>query len=126
MKTHFNYFLSSGLCWGENAHVYGKDKFPYAEAALRSIKLWHHLTHAKVVMTLVHNDQEPDEHLLQYRDQLIEVGADVVLHKAEDLSCVLTSQLIRILAQYYHPVISDHDIVITADVDAFIMTQGWL
>ncbi len=28
-------FLFTGLCWGQNAQVHGKEKFPYAEAALR-------------------------------------------------------------------------------------------
>ena len=50
-----------GLCWGENAHVHGKDNFPYAEAALRSIQLWHKLTDAKVIMQLVHATEKPSQ-----------------------------------------------------------------
>ena len=60
--------------------------------------------------------------LLEYKSRLESYGADVVIVMSDGLSCVLTSQLIRIMAQHYHPIISDDDIVITADVDAFIMT----
>ena len=104
----------------------GKEKFPYAEAALRSVQIWHQLTRAKVVMTLVHSDKRPPKELLAYKDKLEGYGADVVIVKSEELSCVLTSQLIRIIAHHYHPIISDDDIVITADVDAFIMTPDIL
>ena len=38
----------------------------------------------------------------------------------------LTSQLIRILPQEHHPDIKDNDVIITADVDAFIMTPDIL
>ena len=58
----------------------------------------------------------------EYRDRMEGLGADVALMRAEELSCVTTSQLVRVLAQVHHPAIRDEDIVITADVDAFIMT----
>ena len=48
-----------GLCWGMNSNLYGKEKFPYKEAAVRSIKLWHKLTDARVVMTVVYSDSAP-------------------------------------------------------------------
>ena len=50
-----------GLCWGENAQVHQKEKFPYHEAALRSTQLWHNLTQARVVITIVYNGQHPTE-----------------------------------------------------------------
>ena len=40
-----------------------------------------------------------------------------------DMKCVLKSQMIRLLA-YALPFIRDEDIIVTADVDAFVMTQG--
>merc|ERR1711983_282471 len=95
-------WVTMGLCWGENTKYYGKEKFPYSEAAVRSVQLWHHLTSARVVMTIVHNQREPDEHLLEYRDKLVSHGAHVILHQETELSCVLASQLIRILAQQFH------------------------
>ena len=55
-----------GLCWGENAHVHGKDNFPYAEAAIRSIQLWHKLTDAKVIMQLVHATEKPSKVLSKH------------------------------------------------------------
>ena len=39
-----------------------------------------------------------------------------------DIKCVLKSQLIRLLA-YSLPFIRDDDIIVTADVDAFVMTS---
>ena len=43
-----------------------------------------------------------------------------------DQSCVLSSQLVRLAAHHYHPYIQDDDIIITADVDAFIMSSDIL
>ena len=40
----------------------------------------------------------------------------------EDITCVQKSQLIRLLAHYF-PFIHDNDIIVTADVDAFVMTE---
>ena len=39
-------WVTMAVCWGENAQVHGKENFPYTEAALRSVKLWHSLTHS--------------------------------------------------------------------------------
>ena len=41
--------------------MHGKDEFPYSEAALRSVQLWHKLTNATVVMQLVHNSSLPSK-----------------------------------------------------------------
>ena len=40
-----------------------------------------------------------------------------------EMKCVLKSQMIRLLA-YALPFIRDEDIIVTADVDAFVMTKG--
>ena len=42
-----------------------------------------------------------------------------------DFSCVLKSQLIRLLA-FNFPFIRDEDVIVTSDVDAFIMTKDIL
>ena len=118
--------LYPGLCWGENAQVLGKEKFPYSEAALRSVQLWHRLTPARVVLTIVYTGDTVTGELEEFRKKMEGFGADVALVRAEELSCVTTSQLVRILAQVHHPIIRDEDIVITADVDAFIMTPSIL
>ena len=120
-------WVTMGLCWGENAQVYGKEKFPYSEAAVRSVRLWHHLTRARVVITIVYTGQSlPPQSLTQYKQKLEQFGASVSLVPATELPCVLTSQLIRILPQEHHPDIKDNDVIITADVDAFIMTPDIL
>ena len=118
-------WITMGLCWGENAQVYGKSHFPYSEAALRSVQLWHHLTEARVVITIVHTGQ-PSPSLSQYRRQLEQFGASVSVVVATELSCVLTSQLIRLVPQEHHHNIRDNDVIITADVDAFPMTADIL
>ena len=120
--------MLSGLCWGQNTKVNGKDSFPYSEAAVRAVQLWHELTVARVVITIVYTGglvhHQPQ--LGDYKHHLEQLGASVRLVEATELSCVLTSQLIRILPQEHHPHIHQQDIVITADVDAFIMTSDIL
>ena len=116
-----------GLCWGENTKVNGKESFPYSEAAVRSVQLWHRLTRARVLLTIVYTGRAALEPPLRdYKDHLQELGASVSLVEASELSCVLTSQLIRLLPQEHHPHIRPRDIVVTADVDAFIMTPDIL
>jgi len=114
-------WITMGLCWGENAHVHGKDHFPYSEAALRSTQLWHKMTNATVIMQLVYSTVQPSKELLDYKAELEVYGARVLLVQSQDLPCVLTAQLVRILA-FEFEFVSDEDIVVTADVDAFIMT----
>ena len=58
--------------------------------------------------------------LLEYMMRLTGLGAEVRLHRATELSCVLTAQLIRLLAFQQTDIIGPADVVITADVDAFI------
>ena len=59
----------------------------------------------------------------EYRESLEKIGATVFLvPTGEDISCVQKSQLIRLLAHYF-PFIHDNDIIVTADVDAFVMTE---
>ena len=110
-------WVTMAVCWGENAQVHGKEHFPYTEAALRSVNLWHTLTHARVLLTIVHSGKASKE-LLAYQKRLEELGADVSLAESKsDLGCVLTSQLIRLLA-FNNPLVNDEDIIVTADVTA--------
>ena len=73
-----------------------------------------------------------------YISKLKGLGARVSVHPAGNLDCVLSSQagnisvrrknnisfiqVARLVTAHYHPVIQDEDIVITADVDGFIMS----
>ena len=114
-------WVTMAVCWGENAQVHGKEHFPYTEAALRSIHLWHSLTPARVLLIIVHTGKASEE-MMAYKKKLEDLGAEVNLAESEsDLGCVLTSQLIRLLA-FNNPLVNPEDIIVTADVDAFIMT----
>jgi len=116
-------WVTMGLCWSNNTHYWGKDKFPYKEAAPMSSRLWMKLTGARVVLTVVYSEEEPDAELLAYKQDLEEAGALVKLvPRATGVKCVLEAQLIRMLA-YLYPEISNDAIVVTADVDAFPMTK---
>ena len=98
-----------GLCWGHNAQVLGKEQFPYQEAALRAVQLWHKLTPATVVLTIAHTGSSSsnssgdvdgvDPALLRYADTMRGHGARVALHRVQpgpgQLSCVLSAQLVR-------------------------------
>ena len=66
------------------------------------------------------------QELLEFKTRLTKLGADVALTTSSELPCVLTSQLVRLVTHHYHPVIKDDDIIITADVDAFITTPDIL
>jgi len=115
-------WISMGLCWDKNAKIYGKQAFPYKHAAKRSISLWHELTDARVILQIVHTSNITKE-LIEYRHELAQLGATVFFNQTEEnMSCVLTSQVIRMLA-YSLAVVEDEDIVVTADVDAFISSH---
>jgi len=110
------------LCWSANAQVYGKENFPYKDAAPLSSQLWMKITPAKVIMQIVYSEDEVSEELIDYKKKLESYGAVVFLVKTgNDIKCVLKSQIIRILA-YLFPFVKSNDIIVTADVDAFIMT----
>ena len=58
-----------------------------------------------------------------YTESLESVGANVEWIPADGTDCVLKAQLIRMLA-FDHPLVSDEDIVMTVDVNAFLMNDG--
>merc|ERR1712223_276933 len=116
-------WITMGLCWSANAQVHGKENFPYKDAAPLSTQLWMKLTPAKVIMQIVYSEPEISEELIEYKKELESYGAVVFLAPTgPDIKCVLKSQLIRLLA-YSFPFIRDDDIIVTADVDAFVMTS---
>ena len=39
-----------GLCWSNNTHYWGKDKFPYKESAPLSSRLWMKVAGVRVVV----------------------------------------------------------------------------
>ena len=59
--------------------------------------------------------------MLSYKARLESFGARVSLYQSVELPCVLTSQLVRLVA-FQKEFVDEEDVIITADVDAFIMT----
>jgi hypothetical protein len=111
-----------GLCWSENAQVHGKENFPYKDAAPLSSQLWMKITPAKVVIQIVYSEAEVTNELKDYKHKLEGYGVIVYLvPTGNEMKCVLKSQLIRVLA-FLLPEIKPTDTIVTADVDAFIMT----
>jgi hypothetical protein len=64
-------------------------------------------------------------HTLSSKSQLTRSDQNTSLQFGLDFSCVLKSQLIRLLA-FTLPFIRDEDVIMTSDVDAFIMTKDIL
>ena len=93
-------WITMGLCWSGNAQVYGKQNFPYRGAAPLSAQLWMKISPAvKVVLHIVYSEAKPSEDLLEYKKKLEDFGTIVELvPTASNLTCVLESQLIRVLA----------------------------
>ena len=116
-----NIWITMGLCWSTNTQYHGKNKFPYKDAAPFSSQLWMKLTPARVIMQIVYSEAKPSEELIQYKETLEGYGALVKLVPSGGMKCVLKAQLIRILA-FGLPEVRPNDIVVTADVDAFVMT----
>ena len=56
-----------GLCWSNNTHYWGKDKFPYKESAPLSSRLWMKVAGVRVVLTVVYSEPEPDDELMAYK-----------------------------------------------------------
>ena len=88
--------------------------------------LWHKLTNATVAITIVHNNKYTSDSLKKYAQELEDLGASVVVHHEDVLHCVLTSQIVRLVNVHLHDDIEPDDVVITADVDAFIMNPALL
>jgi len=122
-KPESQTYITMGLCWSENAQVHHKENFPYKEAAPLSAQLWMKFTPAKVILQIVYSEPEISEELSNYKKELEKYGTLVYLAPTgSDMKCVLKSQMIRLVA-YSLPFIQDQDIIVTADVDAFVMTS---
>ena len=92
-------WITMGLCWSNNTHYWGKDQFPYKEAAPLSSRLWMNVTGARVVLQVVYAEPQPTPELLDYKAELEGHGVLVkLIPKADNVKCVLEAQLIRMLA----------------------------
>lgn len=116
-----NIWVTMALCWSENTQYHGKGQFPYKEALPLSSQLWLNLTTARVIAQIVYTEPSISDELRSYQSQLESHGVLVKLVPAQTMDCVLKAQLIRILV-FDLPEVSPEDVVLTADVDAFIMT----
>ena len=116
-------WITMALCWSANAQVHHKDKFPYKESAPLSSQLWMKFSPAKVILQIVYSETQVPQELQDYKRDCESHGIIVFLvPTGSDMKCVLKSQLIRLLA-YSLPMIKDNDVLVTADVDAFVMTE---
>ena len=111
-----------GLCWSHNTKFNGKDHFPYIESALLSAQLWKHLTRTKIIIQIIYDEKTIPPKLIHYKVELEKIGCLVKLFPSGDIDCVLKSQVIRLLA-FKLPEVSADDLVMTSDVDAFVMTS---
>lgn len=97
-----------------------KNHFRFDEAAYWATKLWHQVTTASVIITIVTNTtSETDPAVLRYK----EAGALIRYHNltsADDVKygCVATAQVARMMA-FQHSAVEDGDIMVTSDADCF-------
>ena len=67
-------WITMSLCWSANAQVYGKENFPYKDAAPLSSQLWMKITPAKAIMQIVYSEDEVSEELIDYKKKLESYG----------------------------------------------------
>lgn len=120
-------WISMGLCWGENTELYGKSKYPYATVTPLAVLLWkYHLPHVNVLVQVVTTQVKKTTGYLpilnDYMDSLRRAGAVVRQVETEGTDCVLKSQMIRLFA-FDHPLVKENDIVVTFDVNGFVMND---
>eukprot|EP00567_Pseudictyota_dubia_P002595 CAMPEP_0197467564 /NCGR_PEP_ID=MMETSP1175-20131217/65634_1 /TAXON_ID=1003142 /ORGANISM="Triceratium dubium, Strain CCMP147" /LENGTH=289 /DNA_ID=CAMNT_0043003641 /DNA_START=20 /DNA_END=886 /DNA_ORIENTATION=+ len=101
-----------------------KADFPYEDAAITAVRLWHEVAGARVVVSVVTERDDGREPDVARRLRSGEAGPDVavrVVRPNPGLNCVTESQMQRMYA-HEHPDIHDDDVVVTADVDSFPTT----
>jgi len=122
-KKEHKIWASMALCWGENFQKLGKKEFPYARAAIYASKLWISQTenHILPLLTIVLSPEtEHGEELEDYIKEAKNAGATVVLQNSMWSNCVQQAQVVRMYA-FRLPFVSPQDIVLTTDVDAFVI-----
>jgi len=116
-------WASLSICWGSNAQMFNKEKFPYAETAFYAAILWRNQSHREVepVMTIVSEFSLGENAALDnYIDRVKSIPATVVLQKSSMGDCVLQAQVTRMWA-FEYKFIRPSDIIIMADADAFVI-----
>jgi len=116
-------WASLSICWGSNAQMFNKEKFPYAETAYYAAILWRNQSHREVnlVMTIVSEFEAGENAALDnYIARVEAIPAVVVLQKSHMGDCVLQAQVTRMWA-FQYSFIQPSDIIIMADADAFVI-----
>jgi len=116
----FKMWITMAVCWSSNTKYHDKNKFPYTKALPMSTQLWMKFTPATVIAQVVYSEDKPTQELLEYKEQLEGYGAKVILVPTGPTECALKAQLVRLLA-FDLPFVRDRDVIVTADVDAFII-----
>ena len=122
-KVESKIWLSMSVCFGENAQIHGKGQYPYTYAATLSSRLWREVSDGEVnvLLTIVYNNDVNNSALEEYVESFDGVEGVLIQHEqSTSLGCVLQSQLSRIFA-FDHKIMNDDDIILTSDVDTFVM-----
>ena len=116
-------WASMGLCYNHNTDKHGKSKYPYKDVAPLALLLWrHHLPRVNTLVRIVYTEPELSDFMRYYGSMLERAGAVVEWLPAGGMDCVLKSQLVRMFA-VDNEAVADTDLVITVDINLFVMTE---
>ena len=119
-------WISMGLCFEKNTHMYGKKNYPFTKVTPLSIMLWNYfLPWVKVILYIVYDKTVNEEHRILYDSQLKQ-NVDVNMVQVRwvetgDMKCPTKSQLIRMWA-FQEEIIHSDDIIVNVDANLFVMT----
>jgi hypothetical protein len=119
-------WVSMGLCFSETTQKYGKKNYPYAEVTPLGILLWNYFfpntDDVGIILFLIYTEQNITAHMETYEKMLIPTGVHYKWVHADGMDCVMKAQLVRMFA-FGHPLVQPKDIVVTVDVNFFLMTD---
>ena len=119
-------WISMGLCFSKNTELHGKKNYPYTEVTPLAILLWRHFVpDVRIILYLVYDVYEPEDRRKIYETNLLNITNNTVevrWVKEDGMSCVTKSQLVRMWG-FQEPVIDSRDIVVTVDVNLFVVTS---
>ena len=115
-------WISMALCFSKNTHMYNKKDYPYAQVTPLAIILWNHFfPEIPVLLYLIYDRFESKDRRKLYEEHLRQTNVEIRWVKEGDMDCVTKSQLIRMWA-FQEPMIQEDDIIVTVDVNLFVMT----
>jgi len=122
MQEDVKVWASMGLCYSHNTELHGKSRYPYKNVAPLALLLWrYHLPSVHTIVRIVYTEPSVNGFMKLYGDMLERTGAVVEWVPSGNMDCVLKSQMIRMFAAENSHV-SDTDIVVTVDINLFVMT----